>query len=91
MWINGDAAKEERNLRERKLPFLLMVALLENLIAEWEDTRHDYGETRMIAVGLVGGRLMVGVYTMREEAREPVVWVISLRKANSREQAQWLG
>lgn len=45
------------------------------------DNRADYGERREIAIGFVGSRLHVMVFTLREEACR----VISLRKANSRE------
>jgi uncharacterized DUF497 family protein len=54
---------------------------------EWEtasieiDTRKRYAETRLVAKGLIGTRLYVLVYTLRETA----VRIISLRKANSRE------
>jgi uncharacterized DUF497 family protein len=90
MWIGGDAAKDERNQKGRGLPFLLIVPLLENLLGEYEDDRQDYGEARITAFGLVAGRLMVAVYTLRQQAGTEVVWVISLRKANTREQRKWL-
>lgn len=54
---------------------------------EWEtalirvDSRRRYGETRFEATGLVGARLYVMVFTLREAT----VRIISLRKANSRE------
>lgn len=46
-----------------------------------EDTRHDYGETRQIALGLIGPRVHVCVFTVRKAAYR----IISLRKANRRE------
>jgi len=45
------------------------------------DSRHSYGETRFEATGLIGSRLYVLVFTLRETA----VRIISLRKANTRE------
>ena len=45
------------------------------------DDRQDYGEIRELAVGFVGNRIHVLVFTMRGEACH----VISLRKANKRE------
>ncbi|MFN4091139.1 MAG: BrnT family toxin [Alphaproteobacteria bacterium] len=47
------------------------------------DSRRAYGELRFIGMGVVAGRVLVVVYTMRG------VWcrIISLRKANRREQA----
>jgi hypothetical protein len=45
------------------------------------DERRAYGEARLQAYGLIGGRLHVLAFTMRGE----VLRAISLRKANSRE------
>ena len=53
--------------------------------AEFEDTRQDYGEQRIIAFGYLGARLHCAVYTMRGNT----VCVISLRKANRKEIALW--
>ena len=49
-----------------------------------EDTRKDYGETRIICYGLLAGRLVVVGYTPRGADRH----VFSIRKANEREQAR---
>lgn len=54
---------------------------------EWEsalvavDSRKAYAETRFTAVGLVGDRLHVMVFNLRDTT----VRLISLRRANSRE------
>lgn len=54
---------------------------------EWEtalvqvDDRHDYGETRFIAIGMIGERVHVLVFNLRETE----VRIISLRRANRRE------
>ena len=50
------------------------------------DLRHDYGEVRVEATGLIGDRLHVLVYTRREGSFR----IISLRKANPREIERWL-
>ncbi|MCR4298324.1 MAG: BrnT family toxin [Gallionella sp.] len=47
----------------------------------WQDTRRDYGEARMVALGVIGARLYCVVYVDRNDARR----VISLRKANYKE------
>jgi len=47
----------------------------------WQDTRRDYGESRLIALGAIGERLYCVVFVDREDARR----VISLRKANNKE------
>ena len=45
------------------------------------DVRRNYGERRIVAYGLIRGRLHVCVYTLRNDAYR----IISLRKANRRE------
>ncbi|MBW2709185.1 MAG: BrnT family toxin [Deltaproteobacteria bacterium] len=45
------------------------------------DDRSDYGEERWVAMGLIGVRLHVMIYTLRENN----IRIISLRKANKRE------
>ena len=49
------------------------------------DDRADYGESRFRAMGLIDGRLHVAVVAPRKDALR----VISLRKANMREEKQW--
>ncbi len=48
------------------------------------DTRREYGEERLISRGTVAGRVWVVVHTNRTDA----VRIISVRKANAREQRQ---
>lgn len=52
-----------------------------------EDDREDYGETRFITIGFLDGRMVVMVWTRRGAARR----IISLRKANEREQKTYAG
>ena len=47
-----------------------------------EDDRQSYGERRYISIGLLDGRMVVLVWTDRAQTRR----VISMRKANEREQ-----
>lgn len=49
------------------------------------DTRHDYGERRVIALVPLNGRIHVCIYTLRNS----LCRVISLRKANAREVRQY--
>lgn len=49
----------------------------------FEDRRRDYDETRMITFGYLELRLVVLVWTPRGKFRR----IISMRKANDREQA----
>lgn len=82
MDIEFDPAKDRLNREKHGL------SLAEAQRFEWEttfwqvDNRADYGETRYLAIGYIGQRLHVLVYTDRGKVRR----VISLRKANSREE-----
>lgn len=49
------------------------------------DDRYDYGEDRYQAVGFIDNRLFVVVFTIRGDD----IRVISLRKANNREQKRY--
>jgi len=49
------------------------------------DDRLDYGEPRFITIGRLDGRMVVLVWTPRGEHRR----IISMRKANEREQAAY--
>ncbi len=57
-------------------------AILTGATLTFEDDRFDYGETRLITIGFLNARMMVMVWTPRGE----VAHVISMRKANDREQ-----
>lgn len=50
-----------------------------------EDTRREYGEPRFILYGPLFGRVVVVVFTMRSG----VIRIISMRKANQREQRSY--
>lgn len=87
MEIEFDPAKNLRNIATRGLPLALGAVVLAYLVGEVEDSRRDYGERRMIAFGMVAGRLLCAVYTRRGT----VTRIISLRKANRTEEGIWLG
>jgi uncharacterized protein len=48
----------------------------------FEDDRFDYGEERLITLGLLAGRLVVIAHTRRDKGMR----IISMRKGNRREQ-----
>ena len=79
--ISFDAAKSEHNLATRGISFeqAAQFEWASALIAE--DLPRPYGEQRFQALGFIGSRLHMLVFTPR--ARK--VHVISLRKANKRE------
>lgn len=85
MEISFDPAKREKTLRERKLDFLDAAAVFEGPNYRFVDDRFDYGEERIVTIGRLKGRMVVVVWTQRGTVRH----VISMRKANEREQRQY--
>lgn len=79
--INYDPAKCKWNIQERGLSFDLAKEFDFDDALIWEDTRKDYGECRLCALGFIGERLHNVVFTIRDN----IYWIISLRKANKRE------
>ena len=85
MKLTFDPVKEGANLAKHgallsdALDFEWDTALI------WPDTRRDYGELRMVALGYIGLRIMVVVFVDRPPEDPTERRIISLRKANSRE------
>ena len=82
MRFGWDPSKSDHNAHERGLPFAVAMALFDGPTIEFDDSRRDYGERRIIAYGAVAGRILVCVYTWRGTAADPLRWIISLRRAN---------
>ena len=85
MRITFDPIKRGRTLAERGLDFAQAKEVFAGKTFTREDDRFDYGEDRWITVGLLDQRMVVVVWTQRGEERH----VISMRKANEREQARY--
>ncbi len=81
MVIEFDPAKDAQNIVLRGISLAEAETLLTSFTVEWSDERRDYGETRIIAIGEIGGVEHVCVYTRRGEGVRP----ISLRRANRKE------
>jgi len=81
MRITFDSAKNARNIAERGLSFERVTELDWDTAIVAEDTRRDYGETRLRVMARLAGRLHAAVVTPRGED----LHVISFRRANTRE------
>jgi uncharacterized DUF497 family protein len=81
MRISCDPEKNERNIRERGLPFAWAAEFEFEHSGVRVDARREYGEVRYVAIGLLRGRLHVLCFTETPDG----IRVISLRKANQRE------
>ncbi len=85
MEISYDPAKRAATLEQRGLDFVDAPEVFSGPVFELKDDRFDYGEQRYITIGLLRGRMVVLVWTPRGAARH----IISMRKANGREQARF--
>jgi uncharacterized DUF497 family protein len=83
MKITFDPSKRTITLQQRGLDMARAAAVFEGSTLSVEDKRVDYGETRWITIGHLDRRMVVLVWTERPGERR----VISMRKANEREQA----
>jgi uncharacterized protein len=81
MDISFDPEKSARNEAERGLPFSMVEDFIWDTALVATDERFDYGEDRWIALGYIGARLFVLVFTETKDG----IRVISFRKANARE------
>lgn len=81
MRITFDPTKNERNIRERNLPFESAAEFDFESALVGADSRQEYGETRYVALGNLRGRLHVLCFTETSDG----IRVISFRKANDRE------
>jgi uncharacterized DUF497 family protein len=84
MAITFDPRKRDDAVARRGLDFRDAIKVFGGLTLDFEDTRRDYGERRMIRIGHLRGRMVVG-WTPREPDRQ----VFSMRKANDREQEKY--
>jgi len=77
-----DKAKNRSNFAKHGLRFEDAEQVFSGQCVTFEDDRFDYGEERLITLGLLNGRLVVIAHAPREgETR-----IISMRKGNRREQ-----
>ena len=85
MKITFDPAKDRTNRTKHGFPLAMAERLFDQVTVEFEDDRFDHGETRMVTLGLIEGRVVVCVYTDRGRSRR----IISLRKATSHETKEY--
>ena len=84
MW-GWDEAKRQADCAKHGVDFAQIDGFDWATAVTREDRRGDYGERRFLSTGVIDGRLHVCVWTVRAEAMR----LISLRKANARERAQY--
>jgi len=82
MKYEWDEGKSESNLQKHGFSFEDAELVFDGKCVTFEDDRSNYGEQRLITLGTLAGRVVVIVHTPRNEATR----IISMRKANEREQ-----
>lgn len=87
MAITYDPLKRQVTLNDRGLDFEDAAEVFGQPNYTMTDDRQDYGETRYLTIGHLRGRMVVMVWTPRGGDRH----VISMRKANDREQTRFKG
>ena len=81
MAFEWDAAKARSNLLKHGVDFEDAIRIFEGPTSERRDTRRDYRETRVLALGQFQGHVMCVVYAERGQVRR----IISARGANRHE------
>jgi uncharacterized protein len=83
--FSWDAQKSSRNLRDRGFDLEFATLIFEGPTLERADARRDYGERRVVAIGVAQGIALTVVYTDRTEAGEVVRRIISARVSSRHE------
>jgi uncharacterized DUF497 family protein len=81
--ITFDPTKRQAALDGRGLDFADAAIVFSGPTITVQDTRRDYGEARFQTVGFLADRMVMVVWTPRNETRH----VMSMRKCNEREKA----
>ena len=81
MHISWDEAKRKANIAKHGLDFADASRVFESPMALFEDDRQDYGEQRMIGIGLLESLVVLIVHVESETQ----IRIISMRKADSNE------
>jgi uncharacterized DUF497 family protein len=82
MKFEWDETKSRKNVAKHGLSFEDAEQVFSGPCVTFEDDRFDYGESRLITLGLLAGRLVVIAHSPRDEGTR----IISMRKGNRREQ-----
>jgi uncharacterized DUF497 family protein len=84
--FSWDARKSTQNLRERGFDFEFATLIFEGPTLEREDSRRNYGERRVIALGDAAGIGLTVVYTDRAGVGDRISRrIISARVSSRRE------
>jgi uncharacterized DUF497 family protein len=80
-----DENKRQINLEKHGIDFADIQPIFTNPIVQQEDKRYDYGESRIVLLGIVSETVLYIVYTWRGS----ICRIISARRANQRERRKY--
>lgn len=90
MTFEWDPAKNDGNVARRGFDFAFAVLVFSGPYVEFDDTRRDYGEHRVVALGLADGIPLTVVFTDRVATDGTIVRrVISARVSNRKERRRY--
>jgi uncharacterized protein len=87
--FDWDAAKSTRNLALRGFDFEFASLVFAGTYVEVDDTRRDYGERRIVALGVADGIPLTGVFTDRLTPGGVQRRIISARLSNRKERRRY--
>ena len=85
MEFEWDEAKRRTNLEKHGVDLLDGAIIFQGQLVTFEDQRFDYGEPRLVSIGLVEGQYYVVVHTKRDG----VTRLISTRKGGRRDKRRY--
>jgi uncharacterized DUF497 family protein len=85
MRFEWDEAKRLFNLRRHGFDFLDAERIFAGKTFSYEDDRFDYGEIRVLTIGILDGRVVAVTHTETDE----VTRIISIRKALKNEEESY--
>ena len=87
MRYSRDPAKSEEDVRRRGFDFRFAARIFDDFCLELPDSRFDYGEARIVALGMFDQRNLTVVFADRIDSDgELTRRIISARPSNRREQ-----
>ena len=90
MTFEWDPAKSTRNWQQRGFDFAFACQIFEGTYVEYDDLRRDYGERRVIALGLADRIPLTVVFTDRVDADGHLVRrLISARVSHRKERRRY--
>ena len=86
MRFTWDPRKSDENRRLRGFDFAFAARIFEEFVVRRPDSRRDYGESRIVAIGMADGREWTVVYTERTNSIGELEYrIISARRSNIKE------